>query len=395
MTESRVWIDTKIFRPSHRSANWCATLNNAREMDFATLRESGVGWNVNRKVKLTWVAAGIEHGPLRDDSWITPEDYNSEENQEARSKSGVQTPHLQMAFQTSKETTWQEVLKIQSLFQTAQKVHVEPCQGGLSDQREYCQKEASVDNGSYFEIGEPVEFKAARRGHQGKRSDLEDIQKEIHAGTPIETLREKYFGSFASHEGFLQRYAGSWKADQWQTQLKTNYENVKWRPWQQQIVDLASGPPLKRKLTVIVDPAGAGGKSYLADYLSLHMGFLLLNPVSKRDMAYILCQALSSGKDVPGVVIDVPRSVVGTGASETGYGLNSSLASLYCFGEGCLDGRITSTKYESVTRWFKPPHVFLFTNHPVEICSDYSLSKDRWNVFDLKGTILVSKHVWD
>lgn len=365
-------------------------------MDWATLRENGLGWAINRKVKLTWLAAGIEHGPLRSDEWVTPEDYNSEKNQEARSKSGIQTPHLQMAFQTSKETTWQEVLKIQSLFQTAQNIHVEPCQGGLSDQREYCQKEANSTDGTYFEIGEAKEFEAARRSHQGKRSDLEDIQKEIHQGAEIDTLREKYFGSFASHEGFLQKYAGSWKDQQWKQELlKTDYENVKWRPWQQTILSLAEGPVSRRKLHVVVDTAGAGGKSYLANYLSLHMGFLLLNPVSKRDMAYILSQHLSNGKSVPGVVLDVPRSVVGTGVNETSYGLNQTMNSLYCFCEGLIDGRITSTKYESVTRWFKPPHVFLFTNHPVEICSEFSLSKDRWNVFDLKGTVLVSKHVWD
>lgn len=365
-------------------------------MDYATLRENGVGFKINRKVEVTWLATGVEHGPLRQNDWITPDDYNTPLQQEARLANGELTPHLQMAFQTSKETTWQEVLKIQSLFQTAQSsIHVEPCQGGLSDQREYCQKEKDTQHGSYFEAGTAKEFEPARRGHQGKRSDLEDIQKEIHEGADIDVLREKYFGSFASHEGFLQRYAGLWKDQQWKSELKTNYENVKWRPWQKTILDLAAGPPLRRKLTVVVDPAGAGGKSYLADYLSLHMGFLLLNPVSKRDMAFILCQALSSGKAVPGVVIDVPRSVVGTGASESSFGLNSSLASLYCFSEGLLDGRITSTKYESVTRWFKPPHVFLFTNHPVEICSEFSLSKDRWNVFDLKGTVLVNKHVWD
>jgi len=362
-------------------------------MDYATLRESGVGWAINRKVKLTWVAAGIEHGPLRADDW-QDEDYNSEENQEARLKSGVQTPHLQMAFQTSKETTWQEVLKIQSLFQTAQKIHVEPCQGGLSDQREYCQKEANEQDGSYFEIGEAKEFEPARRSHQGKRSDLEDIQKEIHEGTEIDSLKEKYFGSFASHEGFLQRYAGSWKDQQWRNQLKTDYENVKWRPWQQTFLDLAAGPVSKRKIHVVVDTAGAGGKSYLANYLALQ-GWLLLNPVSKRDMAYILCQTLSSGKSVPGVVLDVPRSVVGTGVNETSYGLNQTMNSIFCFAESLKDGRITSTKYESVTRWFKPPHVFLMTNHAVDICSEFSLSKDRWDVYDLKGTILVNKHVWD
>ena len=148
---------------------------------------------------------------------------------------------------------------------------------------------------------------------------------------------------------------------------------------------------------MVVDPVGNSGKSWLADMLALKHGFLLLNPVSKRDMSYILCQTLSSGKNVPGVVLDVPRSVVGTGASETGFGLNSTYASLYGFCEGLLDGRVTSTKYESVTRWFKPPHVFVFTNHPVEIRSDFSLSRDRWNVFNVKAGILL-KHTgadWD
>jgi hypothetical protein len=388
---SRVWINTKVFRSGHRTRNWCATLNNAKETDYSLL-ENAVGWKVNRKVKITWMAAGVEHGPLRPADWVTPEDYNSEENRQARLNSGELTPHLQMAFQVDKETTWGEITKkLPTLFGLpASALHIEPCQGGLQDQRNYCSKE-----GNYCEWGEPTEFEPARRSEQGKRSDLEEIQKEIHEGTDIDVLKMKYFGSFASHEGFLTRYAGWFKDSQTKKDLLTDYEQVTWRPWQKTIIDIATGPVKKRTLHVIVDPNGNSGKSFLANWMCLHLNFLLLNPVSKRDMAYILCQHLSTGKSVSGVVIDIARSIVGSGMHE--HLPNTSMASVYNFVEALHDGRITNTKYESTTRWFKPPHVFMFTNHPVEIRSEFSLSADRWNVMNLRAGVLVqhTSSSWD
>jgi hypothetical protein len=89
------------------------------------------------------------------------------------------------------------------------------------------------------------------------------------------------------------------------------------------------------------------------------------------------------------VVIDIARSVVGSGMNE--HLPNTAMAAVYNFVEALHDGRITNTKYESQTVFFKQPHVMIFTNHEIEIRSDFTLSRDRWNVMKLTSGILLQQ----
>lgn len=313
---------------------------------------------------------------------MTPEDYNTEEAREARSRDGVKTPHLQIAFQTTPAVEWKTVVaRLPQLF-GVEAVTTFPCMGGLEDQRNYCSKE-----GDYMEIGEARTFERARKPEAGKRKDLDDIKEELIAGTSLNDLREKYFGTFAVHENFLRKYSGYLKELNVKKQKLTELEAITWRPWQKTILDIAEGPVQNRKVHIVVDKNGNSGKSFLSNYLALKHDFLLLNPVSKKDMAYILCQTLDSGKDVSGVIIDIARSIVGSGIQE--HLPNTAMMSVFNFVEALHDGRITSTKYESKTCWFNQPHVFIFTNHEVEIRSEYTLSADRWNVMNLRAGVLV------
>jgi len=378
---ARVWFDTKQYRPTHRAAEWCATLNNARECDL-TACDRAIGWKLTRKTTITWFARGVEHGPLRGDDWITPEDYNSEEARAARLRDGVQTPHLQIAFQTSGPVEWSTVVEHLPKLFNVDAVTSFPCMGDLEDQRKYCSKE-----GQYMEFGECRTFERAKRPEPGKRKDLDDIKEELIQGTCINELREKYFGTFAVHETFLTKYSGYLRDLKVKKTKLTELESITWRPWQQTILNIAQGPVQNRKVHIVVDKNGNSGKSFLSNYLALKHDFLLLNPVSKKDMAYILCQTLDSGKDVKGVIVDIARSIVGSGISE--HLPNTAMMSVFNFVEALHDGRITSTKYESKTCWFEQPHVFIFTNHEVEIRSEYTLSADRWNVLNLRAGILV------
>jgi hypothetical protein len=55
-----------------------------------------------------------------------------------------------------------------------------------------------------------------------------------------------------------------------------------------------------------------------------------------------------------------------------------------------------NTKYESKIRIFMPPHVFIFTNHQIDI-NEYTLSRDRWHIMNLRAGILTdyNPHQWD
>jgi hypothetical protein len=333
-----------------------------------------------------WWCHGVEHGPLRPEGWVTPTNWNTPEARQQRTESGEQTPHLQCAFQTSHDIAWSKAIewlneKCTDATRDGGAWHVEPAQGGLEDQRSYCSKE-----GTFFESGEPEEFERARRSEQGKRSDFEDIKNKIQEGASIDDLREEYFATFAQHERYFTAYKGIYDEKNFKERKLTNYDNIVWKPWQGSILEIAMGPVQNRKVHVIVDPAGNSGKSFLSNYMALRLNFLILNPSSKRDMAYIFTQAIHSGMNVSGVVIDIARSIVGSGMNE--HLPNTALAAVYNFVECMHDERITNTKYESKTVWFPQPHVFIFTNHAVER-NEFTLSADRWNVMNLRANVLM------
>ena len=393
----RVWFDTTKFRASHRASEWCATFNNARQRDLDTCANLA-GAHLTRKSQIAWILAGAEHGPLRDDDWQTPELYNSEEARAARLASGSKTPHLQIAFQLTRPTTWENVATgFARLFGVERgTISTFPCMGNLQDQKDYCSKEGHTVESNIGWGDFPKDFERARRAEPGKRNDLNDIKRKLTEGTStFDELREEYFSTFAVHETFLRRFNGVLTQQKVKSQKLTELDAITWRPWQKTILDIANGPVQNRKVHIVVDKNGNSGKSFLSNYLALKHGFLLLNPVSKNDLAYILATTLDSGIAVKGVIVDIARSIVGSGINE--HLPNAAMMSVFNFIEACHDGRITSTKYESKTVWFEQPHVFIFTNHEVEIRSEYTLSADRWNVMNLRAGVLMQHTgaAWD
>jgi len=176
--------------------------------------------------------------------------------------------------------------------------------------------------------------------------------------------------------------------------LINEFGAITWRPWQQAVLQIADGPVQNRKVHVVVDQTGNTGKSFLAKYLMITKGALTMDAVSKRDMAYIFLQRIDSGHSVPIVCIDIARSIVGSGLQE--HLPNTALTAVWNFVESLHNGSIVNTKYESKIRVFDQPHVFLFTNHPIDV-NEYTLSRDRWHIMNLNAGVLqdYNPHRWD
>lgn len=376
------------------------TLNNARTTEWDLLCEIAncdEAQRINRQNRCIWMYLAVEHGPLRSHEWETPDNYMDDDVVAAREAAGEQTPHIQFAFVTrnkikpSAAREWFEGLYGDRRHGWYPRAHITACNGSIEDVMNYLTKE----DGAQWEFGERPCFEAARAKEQGRRHDLDDIKRKILEGAELDDLREEYFGQFAMHESFFRKFKGQIIERDVKKAMMTDYENVTWKPWQQTLIDLACGPVQNRKVHVVVDKNGCSGKSFLANYLALKHEFLILNPSAKRDMAYVLMSTLDSGKNVAGVVIDIARSIVGAGLNE--HLPNTAMASIWNFVESLQDGRLTNTKYESRTIFFRQPHVMIFTNHPVEIRSDYTLSRDRWNVMNLTAGILTQHTAaqWD
>ena len=365
-----------------------ATINNASEDDreaLLSLREAGGLPRVGQRAQVTGLVAGVEHGPLRPAGYTPPEDYNDPEVREARVARNEKTPHLQIYLATSLNVRPSAVRAALESTLARAVGFLAAANGSLQDQEDYVTKEDS----SPIRIGHIEDFERAKRKRQGERSDLEAVKQDIHEGMEWGELRQKHFSAFAAHEAFFKRYRGALIEETVKKDILTSYDQVSWKPWQQTLIDIASGPVQNRKCHVVIDPNGNAGKSYLASYLAVKMGFLIVNPSSRRDLGFILTSTLNSGIPVPGVVIDIARSVVGSGMNE--HLPNTAMASVYNFVEALHDGRITNTKYESQTVFFKQPHVMIFTNHEIEIRSDFTLSRDRWNVMKLTSGILLQQ----
>lgn len=365
-----------------------ATINNASEDDreaLLGLREADRLPRVGQRAQVTGLVAGVEHGPLRPQGYVAPEDYNTDAARELRVQAGHKTPHFQIYLATTLNVRPSAVRAALEASLGRTVGFLAAANGSLQDQEDYVTKEDSDP----IRIGHIEDFERAKRKKQGERTDLLAVKADLDQGMGWEECRAKHFGAFAAHEQFFRRYRGALIESETKKEILASYDQVSWKPWQQTLIDIASAPVQNRKVHVVVDPNGNSGKSYLANYLAVKMDFLIVNPSSRRDLGYILTSALNSGTHVPGVVIDIARSVVGSGINE--HLPNTAMASIWNFVEALHDGRITNTKYESQTVFFKQPHVMIFTNHEIEIRSEYTLSRDRWNVMKLTSGILLQQ----
>lgn len=205
--------------------------------------------------------------------------------------------------------------------------------------RDYCKKDGDwQENGTYVHIEAP-------KKRQGKRNDLEEVQKAVDAGETYDTICTKHFIQMAKYSRFVKERIA--RRDELLTiqELATKFEESSPRPWQQTIVDLVSGPPSKRKIHWVWDPYGNVGKSWMASYLAVKTAALILEGGKKADMAYIWAQ-----KPTSCAVFDLSRT-------QEGY-----LDGVYSLAESLKNGRVVSTKYESKSVVFPVPHVLIFAN---------------------------------
>lgn len=137
---------------------------------------------------------------------------------------------------------------------------------------------------------------------------------------------------------------------------------VQLRPWQQAIVDIVNAPVNNRTVHWIYDSVGNTGKSELCNYLELHFKAHIVMGGKFSDLAFEF--PITPAPEI--VVLDLTRTAV----EHTPY----------TYIEQVKNGRLSSPKYQSVTKRFKSPHLFVFSNQ----IPDYTkLSQDRWNFIDI------------
>lgn len=219
----------------------------------------------------------------------------------------------------------------------------------------YCMKE-----GNFFEVGE-----RRMMGRKGRRNDLESVQIAIDRGDSMKEIRQFAFGTCARYTPWIDRCIREQKNDAAKEELKTEYEGVIWKPWQQQLITMAEGPVDRRKITWVWEAKGHVGKSWVATYMGLFMGASVYESAKVADLSCAYVKDFS-----PIVCIDIVRC-----KQDDEY-----LTGMYGFCEALKNGRIFVSKFNSADAWFKRPHVIVFSNAP----PDYKKwSEDRFDVIDL------------
>lgn len=137
-------------------------------------------------------------------------------------------------------------------------------------------------------------------------------------------------------------------------------------PWQQHIVDSCKQPADDRTINVVLDEGGNKGKSKLVKYMVYHK---LAEDFTFDTATNLRYQIVEAGARTA-YLIDLPRNKPKL----------ISMSDLYNTLEDVKNGKVRSGKYQTGKLLMDPPHVWVFTNVPLD---KNSMSQDRWVIWTI------------
>lgn len=202
-----------------------------------------------------------------------------------------------------------------------------------------------------------------------------NIAKECHWSATAKSNRDNMF--YVMKE--KTREAGPWTDQDEELFIQARVARIKkWKPWQQQIIDISkidtnSMNPTdeeeaeERQIHVIWDPIGKKGKSTLVAYFDQNDKGLEI-PDSLEDPKEVI-QYVHSFDPYETYMYDLPRA-------SDGSGMRKMIRTI----ETIKNGKTYDNRYKGRRRWMKIPHIFIFTN----ILPNLSfLSEDRWRIYKI------------
>jgi hypothetical protein len=186
-------------------------------------------------------------------------------------------------------------------------------------------------------------------------------KRSLDAGESLESVArdEQNVCETAKHFNFLQKYVDDITEKRMRAELAAKFTNFIARPWQQSVLDIIAGPVVPCKVHWRWEPVGNTGKTYLAKYLHVVHAAFLCPGFDKKGF-----WRLYKGEKI--VVFDFPHAF----DFSKMYGVMSDLK----------DGHTFVSKWQSHTKTFTPPHVFVFAKHPPD---ESKLSMHKWDIVRL------------
>lgn len=236
------------------------------------------------------------------------------------------TPHIQGCFKFKNGRTWDALVKIWK------KIYLKPARNWAACVN-YCLK-----GGDYIEknIDDVLKTntKPPRNGRPAGRHNGVSLQPE--------------------HEVQYNNYC------------KEVYDNVKWKPWQGNILSIIESKPSERKVYWYWEETGNIGKSFLCKYLDWKYDAIIANGKQADIFNQYKVYLTETGKQPTIALIDIPRS-------HKDFVCYSTL-------EKIKDGLIYSGKYEGGKCRLIPHHLIILANFEPDLSK---LSEDRWVITNL------------
>jgi hypothetical protein len=321
--------------PSPRSAGFLVTVNNYTPDEVTKF--NGLLGRVNNRTRVTFITYQFEVG-----------------------ENG--TPHIQAYIQLSLQMqagTFADWLESK----LGRRPHVESQRGSSEQCVDYCSKEDTrAPNTVPVVLGEyrPLAGSSSR---QGQRTDLLEVQRDIHEGMELQPLIDKHFEAFAKYDRFLRQYFTDFHQRSAVQTLTSAMSGTSLRTWQTELLSLVNASPQPRKIHWWWEARGNVGKSFMARYLALTCNSVTCQMMKKADLLHMLTKTLPMKRCV---VFDLTRSCE-----------DGAVSVVYEVLEMLSNGYICSGKYDSQNMWIQPLHLIVFANFEPD---RNAMSEDRWDV---------------
>lgn len=191
---------------------------------------------------------------------------------------------------------------------------------------------------------------------------LKGIHLECCRGSEEENMR--YVTKTSDRmEGFAPVLFGEFNKKKEEPFSRSEAAPVVLRSWQRVVVDHLTTEPDERTIFWVWEDEGNTGKSFLARWLYDQYTGVVICSGKAADMACVIAKQLEAKQPINIVIVDLPR------VSKDHF----SVAGV----ESIKNGFLCSSKYESQSLRFPPPHVICFANVPPP---EGAFSADRMKV---------------
>lgn len=259
------------------------------------------------------------------------------------------TPHWQCFVQFHKKVRYTAVKRF-----FGNSIHCEPTKGSPLQNKDYCSKE-----GNFVEYGD---IKTDVTGESGGKRVTFEAAKEAAGNMSFEDLLESEHADTVARcmQYFRSLYANR-RVESGRAAIMEEMADAVLKPWQERLRDIVLEPPCPRKVYWLFDLVGNSGKSWMARYLVARHSAIIFTHGKLVDLVHAY-------ESQPVVIVDLARTQA------------EKIDHVYMLIESLKNGVMFSSKYDSQTKIFKPPHVIVFANFEPE---RPKLSDDRWFIKDI------------